>query len=163
MLGVPVLAVDTDTDDTAAAVGRVRAAIGRDDDRKVAAAIRLFEDGVDHTAIREWLDVAQPRGVTPLMFEQRLLERARTDVKHVVLPEGDDDRVLRAAEQLLLRGVGELTVLGREDDVTARARALGAGQDHESADDGAAVALRWAQHSAVRVAAAKSCPSSTPG
>ena len=46
------------------------------------------------------------------MFEYELIERARSDRRHIVLPEGDDERVLRAAEILLRRGVVDLTLLG---------------------------------------------------
>jgi phosphate acetyltransferase len=63
--------------------------------------------------------------VTPLMFEHELIERARADRRHIVLPEGDDDRILRAAEQLLRRGVVDLTVLGGEAAVRSRAASLG--------------------------------------
>ena len=48
------------------------------------------------------------------MFEYALLDRARSDRQHVVLPEGDDDRILRAASTLLQRGVADLTILGDE-------------------------------------------------
>ena len=125
--GVPVLAVGTDTYETVSAVGSVRGAIGPTSERKIATAIRQFEDHVDHDLLRERLEVARPTRTTPLMFEQALLERARADRRHIVLPEGNDDRVLAAAEQLLLRGVADLTVLGRPDEVAARAAALGLG------------------------------------
>ncbi len=59
------------------------------------------------------------------MFEYELLSRARADRKHVVLPEGDDDRILRAASTLLGRQVAELTILGEEQKVRARAAELG--------------------------------------
>ncbi|MBN9112472.1 MAG: phosphate acetyltransferase [Pseudonocardia sp.] len=123
--GVPVLAVAQDTYDTVSAVNRVRAALRPGDDRKLAAALRLFEDHVDTDAMLAGLDVTRPTRLTPLMFEQRLLERARADRRHIVLPEGDDERILRAAEQLLLRGVVDLTLLGPERDVRSRAKALG--------------------------------------
>ena len=125
--GVPVLAVQSDTYETVSTVGSVRGAIGPNSERKIATAIRQFEDHVDHQLLRERLAVARPTRVTPLMFEQTLLERARSDRRHIVLPEGRDDRVLAAAEQLLLRGVAELTVLGDPDEVHARATALGLG------------------------------------
>jgi phosphate acetyltransferase len=125
--GVPVLAVGTDTYETVSAVGSVRGAIGPTSERKIATAIRQFEDNVDHDLLRERLEVARPTRTTPLMFEQALLERARADRRHIVLPEGNDDRVLAAAEQLLLRGVADLTVLGRPEDVAARAATLGLG------------------------------------
>ena len=125
--GVPVLAVGIDTYETVSAVGSVRGAIGPASERKIATAIRQFEDHVDHDLLRERLEVARPTRTTPLMFEQVLLERARADRRHIVLPEGNDDRVLAAAEQLLLRGVADLTVLGNPDEVMARAAALGLG------------------------------------
>jgi hypothetical protein len=59
------------------------------------------------------------------MFEYELIERAKASRRHVVLPEGEDDRVLRAAEMLLRRSVAELTILGNPDDLRARAAGLG--------------------------------------
>lgn len=124
-VGVPVVAVGTDTYDTATAVRGVRGAIRPGAERKIATAIALFEDHVDHEELRQRLAVARPARTTPLMFEQTLLERARAGDKHVVLPEGTDDRVLRAAEQLVRRGVARLTLLGPEEEVRARADAVG--------------------------------------
>jgi phosphate acetyltransferase len=59
------------------------------------------------------------------MFEYTLLDRAREAKKHIVLPEGSDERVLRAAETLLRRRVCELTLLGSEDSVRGAASRLG--------------------------------------
>jgi phosphate acetyltransferase len=59
------------------------------------------------------------------MFEYDLIERARADRRHIVLPEGDDDRILRAAELLLRRGVCRLTILGAPEGVRERAASLG--------------------------------------
>ena len=121
--GVPVIAVDTDTYPTATAAAAVRGAIAGD--RKVATALRLVEEHMDGDAVLRGIRLDRPARTTPLMFEHTLLERARTARRHVVLPEGDDDRVLRAADQLLARGVADLTVLGTETAVRGRAAALG--------------------------------------
>ena len=59
------------------------------------------------------------------MFEYELIERARADRRHVVLPEGDEERILRAAESLTRRGVCDLTLLGDVDAIEQRARELG--------------------------------------
>ena len=59
------------------------------------------------------------------MFEWTLLDRARSHRKHIVLPEGNDDRILRAASTLLQRGVAELTLLGDEGAIRTRATELG--------------------------------------
>src|SRR4029079_7743134 len=45
--------------------------------------------------------------------------------KRIVLPEGDDDRILKAAGRLLQREVADLTILGDEMAVRARAAELG--------------------------------------
>jgi phosphate acetyltransferase len=59
------------------------------------------------------------------MFEYGLLERARSNQKHIVLPEGNDDRILRAAHTLLARDVAKLTILGETFEVRSRAIELG--------------------------------------
>jgi len=122
---VPVAAVGADTYRTAAAVAGVRGVLTADSERKLAAALGLFEAHVDTSVLQERIQVTRSVRVTPLMFEHELIERARADRRHIVLPEGDDDRILRAAEQLLRRGVVDLTVLGGEVAVRSRAASLG--------------------------------------
>jgi phosphate acetyltransferase len=122
---VPVLAAASDTYRTAAAVAGVRGVLTPDNERKVALALRLFDEHVDRTAFAGRIEVTRTERVTPLMFEQRLVERARADRRHIVLPEGGDDRILRAAEQLLHRGIVDLTVLGDPAKVRSRAATLG--------------------------------------
>jgi phosphate acetyltransferase len=124
-VGVPVLGVGTDTYATAGAVGAVRGALRADNELKVARALALFEEHVDASVLQERIQVAPSTRVTPLQFELELIERAKADRRHIVLPEGNDDRILQAAEQLLRRGVVDLTVLGQEAQVRARAAALG--------------------------------------
>jgi phosphate acetyltransferase len=60
-----------------------------------------------------------------MMFEHQLVERARSDRKHIVLPEGEDDRILVAADRLLRRNVVDLTILGPVDGIAERARTMG--------------------------------------
>jgi phosphate acetyltransferase len=122
---VPVLAVPGDTYSTATAVGGVRGALSADDEAKIATALRLFEEHVDVLELERRIDLTPSTRVTPLQFELELIERARADRRHIVLPEGGDDRILQAADQLLRRGVAELTVLGAEQQVRGRAAALG--------------------------------------
>src|SRR5207248_3989649 len=70
---------------------------------------------------------ALPRPVarTPMMFQYELLERAKQRRRRIVLPEGEDERVLRAADILLRRGGVELVILGNEADVRGRAAGWG--------------------------------------
>ena len=122
---VPVLAVGADTYRTAATVAGVRGVLTPDSDRKIAAALGLFAEHVDRRGLLGRIEVTRTERVTPLMFEQRLVGRARADRRHIVLPEGGDDRILQAAEEVLLRGMADLTVLGDPDAVKSRAATLG--------------------------------------
>jgi phosphate acetyltransferase len=122
---VPVLATGADTYRTAATVSGVRGVLTSESERKIAAALGVFSAHVDRQGLLSRLAVTRTERVTPLMFEQRLVERAKADRRHIVLPEGSDDRVLQAAEQVLLRGIADLTVLGDPDAIKHRGAALG--------------------------------------
>jgi phosphate acetyltransferase len=121
----PVLKVSQPTYIAATAVNSVRQHIRPENERLVATALGLFESAVDTAELERRIAIERPERVTPIMFEYELIERAKADHRHIVLHEGDDDRVLRAAEILLRRGVVDLTILGVPDEVRARAAALG--------------------------------------
>jgi phosphate acetyltransferase len=117
------------THEAVAAVQSVGSTIRAEDERKVARALGLFEASVDTADLARRLAVERPPRVTPIMFEYELIERARADVRHIVLPEGDDPRILSAADILLRRGVVGLTILGDPARVGARAAEVGADLD----------------------------------
>ena len=124
-LRLPIIRTDQGTFRSANRAAAVRGRLTADSQRKVDTALALFERHVDGAALLAELDVARPAVVTPLMFEYELLDRARADRKHIVLPEGSDDRILRAASTLLRRDVADLTILGNEAAIRARATELG--------------------------------------
>ncbi|WP_371535249.1 phosphate acetyltransferase [Streptomyces sp. NBC_00466] len=130
--GTPVVAVTGSSFPTA---GELFALEGRMDaatPRKAETALGLFERHVDSAELLDRLSVARSGRVTPMMFEHELLETARADRRRVVLPEGTEERVLRAADILLRRGVCDLTLLG--DPETVRRKAADLGIDLSSAD-----------------------------
>ena len=122
---LPIALTDLGTFTTAERLLRVRGPMSKDSPNKIETARRLFSEQVDQAALLRAIDVSASEVRTPLMFEHQLMERARSDRKHIVLPEADDDRVLTAADVLLRRGVADLTLLGDENTVRARASALG--------------------------------------
>jgi phosphate acetyltransferase len=121
----PVLESPERTYVVAAAVGAVRPTITAQDEQKIASALGVFQSGVDSLELEQRIALERPARMTPVMFEYEMLERAKQSTRHVVLPEGDDDRVLRAADILLRRGAVDLTLLGDPAALTARAAALG--------------------------------------
>lgn len=124
---VPIITTDLGTYDTAVRVMGTRGRISADSRGRYDRALGLFQAHVDVAELTEQLGLAEAHVVTPLMFQYGLMERARADRRHIVLPEGDDDRILRAAAALLSREVAELTILG--DDAAIRARAAELGLD----------------------------------
>lgn len=122
---LPVIRTDLDTYETARRMGRTRGRLSRESTVKVDTALSMFDRYVDTQALIDKLDVARTDVVTPLMFEYDLLDRARAERRHIVLPEGTDDRILKAASTLMTRDVVDLTVLGEETALRARAAELG--------------------------------------
>ncbi len=124
-LSIPIYQVETDTYRTAMNASTVRGRLEPDNDRKIALALGTFESSVDVHALEERIRVTPATTMSPLMFEYSLFERARQSRKHIVLPEGNDDRILQAAELLILRDVVDLTILGNEEAIRNRAATLG--------------------------------------
>lgn len=124
-LRLPIIATDLGTFETASAVAGTRGRVTAASQRKIDTAIALMERYVDIDELQDRLSLPIPTVTTPQMFTYQLMERAGADRKRIVLPEGDDDRILRAAGRLLLRGVADLTILGDEAQVRSRAAELG--------------------------------------
>jgi len=122
---LPLLVTQLGTFRTATAASGTRGRLTRESQRKIDTAMSLFETYVDGPGLLSALDVPRLEVVTPLMFEYQLLDRARGDRKRIVLPEGNDDRILRAASTLLQRSVADLTILGDEAAIRTRATELG--------------------------------------
>ena len=122
---VPVLSVLTDTFTTAMNVNAVEPSIVLGNTRKIAAILGMVESSVDLPALIERIAVAQTKKHTPLMFQYELIERSKRQRRHIVLPEGEEDRILRAAEIVILRGICDITLLGNPDEIRRKINALG--------------------------------------
>ncbi len=121
---LPMIGTRFGTFDTARRVVETRGLLSTGSQRKIDVARSLFEAGIDGERLREAINVPRANVVTPLMFEYDLLERARADRKHIVLPEGNDDRILRATSTILAREAADITLLGDESAIRSRAAEL---------------------------------------
>lgn len=122
---LPIIETDLGTHAASTALTAVRGRVTNDSPRKVDRALALFDRYVDGAALLDRLAVARSSAVTPLMFEHQVVDEAMSDLKHIVLPEGEEERILRAADALLRRGVAQLTLLGDPIAISAKAAALG--------------------------------------
>ncbi|MFJ2031876.1 phosphate acetyltransferase [Streptosporangium sp. NPDC087985] len=123
--GMPVLAAAADSFSVATTLGGLEGRLTADNPRKIETALGHFEAHVGTADLTDRIELARSDRVTPMMFEHTLLERARADRRHIVLPEGEEDRILRAADILLRRGIVDLTLLGREEVIRRRIGDLG--------------------------------------
>ncbi|MFF9826918.1 phosphate acetyltransferase [Streptomyces albidoflavus] len=123
--GTPVVSVPGNSFPTATRLFTLEGRLDAATPRKAETALGLFEDWVDTAELLDRISVGSTDRVTPMMFEHKLLERARADRRRVVLPEGLEERVLRAADVLLRRSVCDLTLLGPVDAIRKKAADLG--------------------------------------
>ncbi len=122
---IPILSVQTDTYQTAMNIGQVRSYITADSKAKIKLSLRLFERHVDTVALEQQLSALPDQGITPKMFIYNLVQQAKADKKHIVLPEGADERILRASASLRRNNVVDLTLLGKREEVESAIYNLG--------------------------------------
>ncbi|MFI1939059.1 phosphate acetyltransferase [Streptomyces purpureus] len=123
--GTPVISVAGNSFPTAAELFGLEGKLNAATPRKAETALGLFERHVDTADLLRRVSVARSGRVTPMMFEHELLEQARANRRRVVLPEGSEERVLRAADVLVRRGVCDLTLLGDVEVIRKKAADLG--------------------------------------
>ena len=122
---VPILSVTENTFPTALAVEKIKGSISPYDDRKITRALALFEQHVDIDRMMDKVITADATIMTPKMFEYELIRKARMFKKRIVLPEGDEERILRAVETILRREIVDITLLGDEKKIRHKIRKLG--------------------------------------
>jgi phosphate acetyltransferase len=122
---LPVLTVEADTFTTGMQASQVRGRIRPENPRKLAIALAHMEKYMNAQVLYQRIDISRPERITPIMFEHTLVEQAKSNRRHIVLPEGTEERILRAAEILLLRGVADLTLLGSIGEIEQKASSLG--------------------------------------
>ena len=128
---LPIMSVTHGTFHTTALLGSVKSRLTPDNNKKIQLAINTFEKYVDVNALEEKIITFIPEGITPHMFQYQLAKRAKNKIKHIVLCEGNDDRILTAASRLINQEIVELTILGDSEEIAASVKRLGLRLDLE--------------------------------
>jgi len=126
---LPIIAVKEGTFHTTALLGGIKSRISSDNDKKIQLAINTFEKYVDLNILTEKIVTFKSEGITPHMFQYQLTKTARQNVKHIVLPEGNEDRILKAAARLINQEIVTLTLLGDPAEIAASIKRLGLNLD----------------------------------
>jgi phosphate acetyltransferase len=109
---VPIIAVSGGTFDVSNKIGAVNPKIYESNRKKILLALDTFDTYVDINRLSRTLYSFSSNKLTPSMFQYNLLQKAKANRKHIVLPEGDDERILEAAARLQLLNIVDLTLLG---------------------------------------------------
>jgi len=134
-LRLPIVATTLGTFEAAEAAASARGRVTSVSQRKIDTALELMDRYVDVPDLLAQLAIPIPTVITPQMFTHRVQQQARSDRKHIVLPEGDDDRILKSAGRLLQRRVADLTILGDESQIRSRSAELGVDLDEAKVID----------------------------
>jgi len=99
---IPILSVEENTFEVANKIGDMRSHMYADNEAKILLSLNTFDEYCDVDRLSDKLVTFKHKGMTPRMFQYNLLKRAKTQRKHIVLPEGSDDRIITAASRLAM-------------------------------------------------------------
>ncbi|WP_271855109.1 phosphate acetyltransferase [Patiriisocius marinus] len=121
---VPIISVKEGTFSVTNRIGAIKSQIYAQNTQKIITLIKDFEKHVKVAALVERLITFETKGITPRMFQYNLLKTAKSNKKHIVLPEGIDERVLRATKQLVDLDVVEISILGDRKQIEEKIATL---------------------------------------
>lgn len=122
---VPIISVEGGTYQVTNQVGAVRPRIYPENHKKISLSIKEFSRYVPEDELAERLVTFQAEGITPRMFQFNLLKKAQANRKRIVLPEGTDERILRAGRDLVNTQAVDIILLGEVDAVRQKVQLLG--------------------------------------
>lgn len=128
---VPMIAIKEGSFSTANKLGAIKSKITPDNQKKIQLGINTFKRYLDIEALDEKIITFKPEGITPRMFQFQLVKWAKSEKKHIVLPEGNDDRILKAAAKLIHQDIVSLTILGNYDEINSAVSRMGLNLDLE--------------------------------
>ncbi|MDG1806134.1 phosphate acetyltransferase [Flavicella sp.] len=122
---VPIISVKGGTFGTTNKIGAVKSKIYSTNSKKILLALDTFDSYVNAEGIANILTQYNSERITPNMFQYNLMQRAKVNRKHIVLPEGNDDRIIQAAARLQLLDIVDLTILGDKNTIQLKCDQLG--------------------------------------
>ncbi|MGB2128840.1 MAG: phosphate acetyltransferase [Flavicella sp.] len=128
---VPIISVKGGTFGVSNIIGNVESKIYYSNTKKIHLALDTFDSHVNAEAITNTLTSYNSERMTPNMFQYSMLQRAKENRKHIVLPEGTDERIIRAAARLQLLDIVDLTLLGDKDAIQLKCNQMGSQIDLE--------------------------------
>lgn len=89
----------------------------------LSASLCKRQCALEASAIESVLQI-KSKIITPLAFQRGLEKKAKKQIKKVVLPESEDERILKAAHRLNAMGAVGLILLGDKEAINSQAKNL---------------------------------------
>ncbi|MDN3620704.1 phosphate acetyltransferase [Polaribacter undariae] len=122
---VPIISVKGGTFGITNKIGAVKSKIYASHNKKILLSLDTFDTYVNAEGLTNTLTSYNSVKLTPSMFQYNLLQKARAYKKHIVLPEGDDERIITAAARLQLLDIVDLTLLGDRNTIQLKCDQIG--------------------------------------
>lgn len=122
---VPIISVEEGTYYITNRIGAIKSKIYANNKQKIATSITTFEKYVAIDNLAQKLITFKAEGMTPKMFQYNLVKRAKMHRKHIVLPEGSDERIIIAAARLLAMDVVDISIIGNKKQIESKVVELG--------------------------------------
>ncbi|MGO4919627.1 phosphate acetyltransferase [Maribacter spongiicola] len=121
---IPILSVARGTFYVTNKIGTIRPRIYAENTEKILTSIQEFEKYIPTEELAEKLITFKAKGITPRMFQYNLLQKAKSSKKHIVLPEGLDERILLATKKLIDADAVTITLLGNKEQIISKLKEL---------------------------------------
>jgi phosphate acetyltransferase len=122
---VPIISVQEGTFVSTNKIGSVKPKIYASNTKKILLSLNTFDTYVNAEGITSKLTSYNSDKMTPNMFQYNMLQKAKENRKHIVLPEGTDERIIRAASRLQLLDIVDLTLLGDKNSIELKCNQIG--------------------------------------
>ena len=126
---VPIISVKGGTFSVTNTIGDIKSQIYAENTQKIETSVKDFQHYVHVDSLVERLITFKTDGITPRMFQYNLLKKATSYKKHIVLPEGMDERILRATKKLIDIDAVKITLLGDKNQIAEKVALLDIGLD----------------------------------
>src|SRR6187402_376025 len=122
---VPIITVEGGTYHIANQIGNIKSKIYAQNTQKIETSINTFDKYVDLDALVDKFNAFKSENMTPKMFQYNMVKRAKAHRKHIVLPEGSDERIIIAASRLLAMDVVDISIIGNKKQIEGKVLELG--------------------------------------
>jgi len=109
---IPILQLPFDTLESAVKISQMEVSLYADDHQKIEALYRSTRKHLKREKLDKFLQLQRTPKQTPIAFLNGLIERSQSNRMRIVLPEGDEERTLKAVARVLEEQMADIILLG---------------------------------------------------